>query len=77
MMSQHAALSSLFSDDPFFRQDQLLWPLSSLQEDFFSRRVKLADSLLMELHNGLKLSQLPLMSSTLARYVRITAFKST
>ncbi|XP_054860876.1 heat shock protein beta-9 [Amphiprion ocellaris] len=75
MMSQHAALTSLFGDDPFFSQEQLLWPLrhdalSSLQQDFFSRRVKLADSLLRELHDGpqlLKLRPLPLISSTLAR----------
>ncbi|XP_069543499.1 heat shock protein beta-9 [Brachyistius frenatus] len=75
MMSQHAALSSLFADDPFFSQDRLLWPLhhkalSSLQQDFFNRRAKLADSLLRELHDGtqlVKLSQLPLVSSSLAR----------
>ncbi|XP_008289415.1 heat shock protein beta-9 [Stegastes partitus] len=75
MMSQHAALTSLFGDDPFFSQEQLLWPLrrealSSLQQDFFNRRATLADSLLRELHDGpqlLKLRQLPLISSTLAR----------
>lgn len=77
MMSQHAALTSLFGDDPFFSQERLLWPLrhealSSLQQDFFNQRAKLADSLLKELHGGphlLKLGQLPLISSTLARYV--------
>uniref|UniRef100_UPI0037E89992 heat shock protein beta-9 n=1 Tax=Semicossyphus pulcher TaxID=241346 RepID=UPI0037E89992 len=75
MMSQQAALTSLFGDDPFFSQERLLWPLrhealSSLQPDFFNRRTKLADSLLRELHDGphlLGLSQLPLMSNTLAR----------
>ncbi|XP_070780038.1 heat shock protein beta-9 [Enoplosus armatus] len=75
MMSQHAALASLFGDDPFFSQERLLWPLrhealSSLQQDFFNQRARLADSLLRELHDGpslLKLGQLPLISSTLAR----------
>lgn len=74
MMSQHA-LASLFGDDPFFSQERLLWPLrqealSSLQQDFFNQRAKLADSLLRELHIGphlLQLSQLPLISSTFAR----------
>ncbi|GAA6232676.1 uncharacterized protein LOC108898464 [Lates japonicus] len=74
MMSQHAALTSLFGNDPFFSQEQLLWPLqhgalSSLQQEFFDQRVKLADSLLTELHDGhplLRLSHLPLLSSTLA-----------
>ncbi|XP_038548072.1 heat shock protein beta-9 [Micropterus salmoides] len=74
MMSQHAALTSLFGDDPFFSQERLLWPLrhealSSLQQDFFNQRAKLADSLLRELDEPhlLKLRQLPLISSTLAR----------
>ncbi|XP_047428301.1 heat shock protein beta-9 [Mugil cephalus] len=75
MMSQRAALTGLFSDDPFFSQDRLLWPLhhnalSSLQQDFFNRRAKLADRLLMELQDGpelLSLGPLPLISSTLAR----------
>lgn len=73
MMSQHA-LSRLFGDDPFFSPDKLLWPLqnqaSSLQQNLFGRRAKLADSLLKELHDGpplLRLHQLPLGSSTLAR----------
>merc|ERR1719498_838186 len=74
-MPQHAALTSLFGDDPFFCQDTLLWPLrrealNSLQQDFFGQRAKLADSLLRELHDGshlLKLRQFPLISSTLAR----------
>lgn len=77
MMSQHAALTSLFGDDPFFSQERLLWPLrhealSSLQQDFFNQRAKLADSLLRELDEPhlLKLRQLPLISSTLARYVQ-------
>ncbi|XP_058509879.1 heat shock protein beta-9 [Solea solea] len=73
MMSQRAAFTSLFADDPFFSQDRLLWPmnhgvLSSLQQDFFNRRSNLADSLLRELddeHPLLKLSPLPLLSSTL------------
>ncbi|TKS92381.1 Heat shock protein beta-11 [Collichthys lucidus] len=75
MMSQHGALASLFGDDPFFSQERLLWPLrhealSSLQQDFFNQRTKLADSLLRELHDGpqlLRFSQFPLISSTLAR----------
>nr|XP_046271702.1 uncharacterized protein LOC124073483 [Scatophagus argus] len=75
MMSQRAALSSLFSDDPFFSQERLLWPLRreslpSLQQDFFNQRAKLVDSLLRELHDGphlLKLHQFPLVSSTLSR----------
>ncbi|KAF3699596.1 Alpha-crystallin A chain [Channa argus] len=74
-MSQHAALTNLFGDDPFFSQERLLWPLhhkalSSLQQDFFNRRAKLADSLLKELHDGhplVTLNQLPLISSTLTR----------
>ncbi|XP_042360512.1 heat shock protein beta-9 [Plectropomus leopardus] len=75
MMSQHAALTSLFGDDPFFSHERLLWPLrhealSSLQQDFFNQRTKLANTLLKDLHIGpqlLQLSQLPLMSSTFAR----------
>ncbi|XP_042249913.1 heat shock protein beta-9 [Thunnus maccoyii] len=75
MMSQHAALNSLFGNDPFFSQERLLWPLhheslSSLQQDFFNRRVTLANSLLRELHNGphlLKLSPLPFISSSFSR----------
>ncbi|KAM3597259.1 uncharacterized protein V6R79_001966 [Siganus canaliculatus] len=74
MMSQHAAFSSLFADDPFFSPERLLWPRrhsgvrSLLQQDFFNQRATLADSLLKELHDGplLKLRQLPLISSTLA-----------
>lgn len=75
MMSQRAALTGLFADDPFFSQERLLWPLhhealSSLQQDFFSRRLNLADSLLRELNSVphlFKLSQLPLISSTFGR----------
>ncbi|KAM7372673.1 hypothetical protein PAMP_009825 [Pampus punctatissimus] len=75
MMSQRAALTSLFGDDPFFSQERLLWPmhhesLTSLQQDFFNRRATLADSLLKELHHEsdlLKLSQLPFISSTFSR----------
>ncbi|KAJ0000690.1 hypothetical protein NQD34_005710 [Periophthalmus magnuspinnatus] len=69
MMSQQSTLSSLFADDPFFSQDTLLWPLrtgalSSIQQDFFNRRAKLADSLFTELHDG---PHLPLMSSAFPR----------
>ncbi|XP_034395856.1 heat shock protein beta-9 [Cyclopterus lumpus] len=75
MMSQHAALSGLFGDDPFFSQDRLLWPLhhkalSSLQQDFFNKRTKVADSLLGGIPDRphlLKFSQFPLISSTLMR----------
>ncbi|XP_072224838.1 heat shock protein beta-9 [Leuresthes tenuis] len=75
MMSQYAALTSLFGNDPFLSQERLLWPLrpetlSSLQQDFFNRRAKLADSLLRELHEGsqlLKLCKFPIISSSLAR----------
>lgn len=64
-----SGLSSLFADDPFFSQDRLLWPLrpealSSIQQDFFNRRAKLADSLFTELHDG---PHLPLMSSAFPR----------
>jgi hypothetical protein len=50
-------MDSLFSDDPFFSQERLLWPLhqgalSSLQQDFFNRRTKLAGGLMKELHDG-------------------------
>ncbi|KAM4635756.1 heat shock protein beta-9 [Polymixia lowei] len=49
-------MTSLFGNDPFFSQERLLWPLhckalSSLQQDFFNRRAKLADGLLKELHD--------------------------
>uniref|UniRef100_A0A3Q2R3B4 Uncharacterized LOC105938742 n=1 Tax=Fundulus heteroclitus TaxID=8078 RepID=A0A3Q2R3B4_FUNHE len=75
MMSQYTALSSLLADDPFLSQEGILWPLhhealSSLQQNFFSRRAKLAESLLRELHDGpqlLKLAQFPVISSTLTR----------
>ncbi|XP_071773642.1 heat shock protein beta-9 [Centroberyx gerrardi] len=75
MMSQRPALTSLFGDDPFFSQERLLWPLhhealSSLQQDFFSRRTKLADSLLKELQDGphlLDLRQGTLLRSPFAR----------
>lgn len=78
IMSQHTALTGLFTDDPFFGQERLLWPLhhnalSALQQDFFNRRAKLADSLLRELQDGhplLRLNKLPFISSTLARYVQ-------
>ncbi|XP_041634149.1 heat shock protein beta-9 [Cheilinus undulatus] len=76
MMSQHAALTSLFGDDPFFSQERLLWPvrheaLPSLQQDFFDLRTKLADSLLKELHDGPhlpRLCQFPLISNTLMKF---------
>ncbi|KAM3863775.1 heat shock protein beta-9 [Diretmus argenteus] len=63
MMSQRPALTSLFGDDPFFSQERLLWPLhrealSSLQQGFFNRRAKLANSLLRELHDGPHLLEL-------------------
>ncbi|XP_027877856.1 uncharacterized protein LOC114147591 [Xiphophorus couchianus] len=75
MMTQYAALSSLLADDPFLSQEGILWPLrhealSSLQQNFFSRRAGLAESLLRELHAGpqlLKLAQFPVISSTLKR----------
>ncbi|XP_007575664.1 heat shock protein beta-9 [Poecilia formosa] len=75
MMSQYTALSSLLADDPFLSQEGILWPLrhealSSLQQNFFSRRAGLAESLLRELHAGpqlLKLAQFPVISSTLKR----------
>ncbi|XP_034046391.1 heat shock protein beta-9 [Thalassophryne amazonica] len=56
-------MSALFCDDPFFSQDRLLWPLhqkafSSIKHDFFSRRAKLAESLLKELHDGIPLIRL-------------------
>lgn len=76
MMSQHAALTSLFADDPFFSQERLLWPLhreslTSLQQEFFNRRTTLADSLLRELHDGPNLlKQLPFISSPFSRYVQ-------
>ncbi|XP_061761041.1 heat shock protein beta-9 [Nerophis ophidion] len=38
-MARHAALSSLFGDDPFFSQGALLWPFPSL-----GRKVQLADN---------------------------------
>ncbi|CAK6980316.1 heat shock protein beta-9 [Scomber scombrus] len=75
MMSQHAALTSLFGNDPFFSQERLLWPLhneslSSLQQEFFNRRATLANSLLKELTDGpnlIKHNQLPFISSTFSR----------
>ncbi|XP_056144631.1 heat shock protein beta-9 [Lampris incognitus] len=62
-MSQPPAMTSLFGGDPFFRRERLLWPLhgealSALQQDFFSRRAKLADSLLKELCEGPQLFDL-------------------
>ncbi|KAF7654622.1 hypothetical protein LDENG_00066470 [Lucifuga dentata] len=75
MTTQRSALSSLFSEDPFFSPERLLWPLhhqalSSLQQDFFSRRAKLADSLLKQLHDGphlLQLCQSPFTRSPFSR----------
>ncbi|KAM8844990.1 heat shock protein beta-9 isoform 1-T4 [Spinachia spinachia] len=75
MMSQHAALTGLFGDDPFFSQETLLWPLrhealSSLQQDFFNQRTQVADSLLGGIHDrprSLNFSQFPLVSSSLMR----------
>lgn len=76
-MSQQAALTGLFGDDPFFSQEELLWPLrhedlSSLQQDFFNQRTKVADNLLEGIHDrphSLNFSQFPLVSSSLMRYV--------
>uniref|UniRef100_A0A3P9NNV7 SHSP domain-containing protein n=1 Tax=Poecilia reticulata TaxID=8081 RepID=A0A3P9NNV7_POERE len=56
----------LTEEDPLLSQEGILWPLrhealSSLQQNFFSRRAGLAESLLRELHAGpqlLKLAQL-------------------
>lgn len=78
MMSQHAALSSLFAEDPFFSQERLLWPLrkeglTALQQGFFGKRSQLVDSLLSELREGpqlLELPQFPLVSSALSRCVQ-------
>lgn len=75
MMSQYRALSSLFADDPFLSQEGILWPqcheaISSFQQNFFSRRAQLANSLLREFHHGpqlLRLAQFPVISSTLKR----------
>ncbi|XP_008413281.1 heat shock protein beta-9 [Poecilia reticulata] len=76
MMSQYMALSNLLTEeDPLLSQEGILWPLrhealSSLQQNFFSRRAGLAESLLRELHAGpqlLKLAQFPVISSTLKR----------
>lgn len=72
MMSQHAALSSFFSDEPFFSRGKMLWPLHhegvpSLKQGFFSQRAKMVDSLLKELHDGPHLFDLPLMSSAVDR----------
>lgn len=70
-----ASLTGLLDEVPFFSPGRLLWPsqhgaLSSLQQEFFNRRVNLADSLLREIHHDaclLPFGQLPLISSTLAR----------
>uniref|UniRef100_A0A3Q3W9P8 SHSP domain-containing protein n=1 Tax=Mola mola TaxID=94237 RepID=A0A3Q3W9P8_MOLML len=76
-MSQHSTLTSLFGDDPFFSQGKLLWPLrceavASMQQDFFSQRAKLVDSLLKDFHDRPNLLKLPLMSSTLTREAQQT-----
>lgn len=76
MMSQHAALSGFFSDEPFFsRGEKLLWPLQregvpSLKPGFFSQRAKLVDSLLKELHDGPHPFSLPLVSCAVDRCVQ-------
>ncbi|MED6261463.1 hypothetical protein ATANTOWER_005564 [Ataeniobius toweri] len=75
MMSQFTALNSMFADDPFLSQQEILWPLrhvalSSLQQNFLNQRAKVAESLFRELHEGpqlLKLAQFPVISSTLKR----------
>ncbi|XP_077411773.1 heat shock protein beta-9 [Vanacampus margaritifer] len=63
-MSRHAALSSLFGDDPFFSQGGLLWPLSSLRQDLLNRKVELADSFFKD---GSRLFNSPLMASAFRR----------
>lgn len=81
-MSQRAALSSLFGEDPFFSQERLLWPLrkdglAALQQGFFSKRSQLVDSLLSELRDGpqlLERPQFPLVSSALSRCVQSMDF---
>ncbi|XP_054616118.1 heat shock protein beta-9 [Dunckerocampus dactyliophorus] len=64
-MARHAALSSLFGDDPFFSQGGLLWPFSSLRQDLLGRKVQLADGFLFK--DGPSLVNLPLMASTFKR----------
>ncbi|XP_029996243.1 heat shock protein beta-9 [Sphaeramia orbicularis] len=66
-----ASLTGLLDDvPPFFSPGRVLWPsqrgaLSSLQQEFFNRRLNLAEGLLREIQHEAHL--LPLMSSTLAR----------
>ncbi|XP_047213619.1 uncharacterized protein LOC124863329 [Girardinichthys multiradiatus] len=75
MMSQFTALNSIFADDSFLSQQEILWPLrhvalSSLQQNLLNQRAKVAESLFRELHEGpqlLKLAQFPVISSTLKR----------
>lgn len=82
MMSQHAALSSLFGEDPFFSQERLLWPLRKEglaalgAQGFLSKRSQLVNSLLSELRDGpqLELPQFPLVSSVLSRCVQSMNF---
>uniref|UniRef100_A0A3B3VHP3 Uncharacterized LOC106964420 n=1 Tax=Poecilia latipinna TaxID=48699 RepID=A0A3B3VHP3_9TELE len=75
MMSQYTALSSLLADDPFLSQEGILWPLrhealSSLQQNFFSRRAGLAESLLRELHAGPQLLKLAHLTPSYPLYVQ-------
>ncbi|XP_061702459.1 heat shock protein beta-9 [Syngnathoides biaculeatus] len=64
LMSRHAALSSLFGDDPFFTQGGLLWPLSSLRQDLLKRKAELADTFFKD---GPRLLNSPLMGSAFLR----------
>nr|XP_057905445.1 heat shock protein beta-9 [Doryrhamphus excisus] len=64
-MARHAALSSLFGDDPFFSQGTLLWPFSSLGQDLLGRKVHLADDFFFK--DGPSLVNLPLMASAFNR----------
>ncbi|XP_061555624.1 heat shock protein beta-9 [Phycodurus eques] len=63
-MSRHAALSSLFGDDPFFSQGGLLWPLSSLRQDLLNRKAELADTFFKD---GPRLLNSPLTGSAFLR----------
>ncbi|XP_051904853.1 heat shock protein beta-9 [Hippocampus zosterae] len=63
-MSRHAALNSLFGDDPFFSQGGLLWPLSSLRQDLLNRKVDLTDKFFKD---GSRLFNSPLMPSNFLR----------
>uniref|UniRef100_A0A673BIV7 Uncharacterized protein n=1 Tax=Sphaeramia orbicularis TaxID=375764 RepID=A0A673BIV7_9TELE len=74
-----ASLTGLLDDvPPFFSPGRVLWPsqrgtLSSLQQEFFNRRLNLAEGLLREIQHEAHL--LPLMSSTLGRSVAVVAME--